>query len=733
MKIQIVKNKLLRAVAIAMSAMVVTTSVPVASFAAEGDENPVVEEENDILVGVSNYIETIDNEIIPEVNDKLDSAETAVSNISESAGEEAAKSINDNIEEGAKLVGDTSKELKEAVNDIGDVLTAEGNVEKAEKNAAEEIKKSGEQLEVFDKKEKASADSADGAIADANIANTSNSKDEAYSAKSKAQSELSEAESGLSAAQKAYTDASNAAQKAQDEYDKAVNEQKKAEEKLVEAKNDLNNAKTNATAANEKLKAAQAKMDQLNNKVTKLAESKDELNNLRDQYYRMMVKYYNDKGIQCAVYNTDGSLNIEDSAAKAAAKDEKIVTDSKGENSLKTKDADTLKVARELMRDLIMYKLTADGVDPDTITIAAKEPGFTSNQKSAEGVLGKEDGKDKVSVPSNSDKDMFWDYRQGMDGRLHNVKVTYIKVVNGKEEPVTEYYNYVFKTSKYEKDYEEGMSFEKDFENGPIYVALIDAKNKTVTRDTSENDLDDYNKLNERLQEAIKADKVIKEYNDAKAAVDEAQSAVDSLEGSLAELMLFDREYDSSKLEELSSALAQAKKDLEAAKAKKDALETKVAEARRIVESIDLSRFDTNDDGDDTPGEGAGTPGTTNLPAIPAGNPAGAATANTVGVLGVRADAGDQAADNAAIVNVADNKVALDATPDGSKKAATEDSKKGVKIANSETPLAATPFEEGMNPNYLWLLLVAAAIIAGVVAYERHKKKVEANANATRN
>ena len=55
------------------------------------------------------------------------------------------------------------------------------------------------------------------------------------------------------------------------------------------------------------------------------------------------------------------------------------------------------------------------------------------------------------------------------------------------------------------------------------------------------------------------------------------------------------------------------------------------------------------------------------------------------------------------------------------------DKQAGTVVENPETPLSATPFEDGIGMSWAWLLAVAAAGGAGVYGYERHKKKVAAN------
>lgn len=98
------------------------------------------------------------------------------------------------------------------------------------------------------------------------------------------------------------------------------------------------------------------------------------------------------------------------------------------------------------------------------------------------------------------------------------------------------------------------------------------------------------------------------------------------------------------------------------------------------------------------------------------------AAADTSGVLGVKAEEMNDTKKNV----VDENK---DATKDDTKKS-EEGSKSPTKVADPETPLADTPFEEGTNMNLLWLLGAAAAAGAGAYGYDKHRKKVAANDEA---
>ena len=108
------------------------------------------------------------------------------------------------------------------------------------------------------------------------------------------------------------------------------------------------------------------------------------------------------------------------------------------------------------------------------------------------------------------------------------------------------------------------------------------------------------------------------------------------------------------------------------------------------------------------------------LPTTPAGV-AGvrAAATRPSGVLGV------QAPETKAEKTIANKTVVKPAA----KKTVAQ---KGKKIADPETPLAATPFvdEDGMKIPWIWLLIIAALGAVGKKMYDEHKKKVQAEEQA---
>lgn len=703
MKIQIVKNKLLRAVAIAMSAMVVTTSVPVASFAADGDEQPATPETAIEAVEkaeeeVTQHYEEItgeqsqsDQAVLSDLGEAKEALDQEVLNnqdliiaIVESDNAEQKLDELEKTLDSVYLEHDNKDKAGADRKQYNIARDEDGNLDLDENNnpvfdGYEKVDQiSGQYNSEYDNNKRSVQGVYQSGMDEIKKAIEASNKGDDETAKE----HLANAENYLKAEKVKYGDTTNKLAEAVEQYNAASEAAEKAQDAYTKIEGQLGDAIKYCQEAQTALENAQKKSEQLDK--------------IRDEYYKEMVEYFKNDA-KTATYDENGNLNIKESADKARELNTRPVMKTEGMTQ------ETFNLGRALLVDLVTYKLEDEG---------ATDIQF---------------GDEWLKVKNTK-----------VNGRDTHIKVTYTDKNNQEQ---TKYYNYIIKAKA---DKYEGANV--DFENGVIFVSEITSPDNGKTwvytpynKESSEY-LDNYNTM-------LKA---VDDYKDAKLAVAAAAAEVDRLKAEL-ENLSGKVASNSTKCAELAAKLEKAQVAYaNSTKSMKDFEDVYEQMYRNLYPDeivVEPEEFDPEDGpitgpaenpsgtdetpSDDGADEGAGTPGTTNLPAIPAGNPAGAAAANTAGVLGVRADAGDQAADNAAIVNVADNKVALDATPDGSKKAATEDSKKGVKIANSETPLAATPFEEGMNPNYLWLLLVAAAIIAGVVAYERHKKKVEAN--ATRN
>ena len=610
MKRTIKNKKVIKAITIGLAAMITATSTPIEVLAE--DENINLEnnenqsnENNETQESSVSEVASECAEIISESNNQIESTSEAISDASDAvdalsnAPADVVLTIQNELQEGATDIANAGGDLQIAVQAFNDALVADLNTDKAvnledPNSAISNVAKAEENLNDFNNANKSTTKNSNTVINQTNIANTSNDKEEAYAAKDKAVEELSNAEKGLEAAEKVYDLASDAVTEAQNKYDAAVLEQKKAVEKLNEAKAKLKDANTNATAANEMLKAAQAKMDQLDSEVAKLAQSKEDLEAIQNQYYKFMVHFYRDNKINTAVYNEDGSLNIAESAKKA---------NEKGKTEDTSATENTYKLGRELMKDLIIYKLKANGAE--NIQFAVEEKGLSKKQ-SADGTLTEDNkGNDKVNIEGTQDQ--YWDYSSGNSGRLHNVKVTYtIKNADGTTDTITEHYNYILKANQY------GDTL--DLENGPLYLAKIDPKAKTVTRDQDINNMDNFTNLSKELNKAIEAIKVIDKYDAAKKAVDNAQSLVDNLNKAIKTLSEKEIKFNENKLDELKEELDNAKELLKLATEEKEALEDKVEEARKAVDAIDLSRFDISDvapveddTDDDTPSD-AGDP-----------------------------------------------------------------------------------------------------------------------------
>ena len=755
MRTQTVNKNVLKAMTIGIAAIITTTSVPMNVYAAEndpvdpvGNSNPEGETSEESL-RVSEAIADCDaaEATADSVSELIEDASDAVADIesSEIVSQDELDAIQKDLSEGSEFVtqADAAVEAAEdALSDVSDIMDKSDSVYNVALDTANAAMnglkdkdgntvKAEDKFAEYDGADQIATENSDQVIADAETANTSDDRDEAYNAYYDAGTELKAAEETLIVAATAYAEAKEAVDTASAEYDKALAEKAKADAALQKAKEEIASANTNATAANERLKAAQSKVDALTGKVETLKENKESLESLQADYYNFMVHYYRDKAIGSAVYDKDGKLDIEASAKKA------VETGKVNNHPSVTKE--TFILGRDLMKKIIYLELTANGVDPSTISYAKEEKGLSKQTASAGDLVKDNKGNDRVTIAEDQKYDIWMDYTNSDDnGRYHSVKVTYTVMVDGKEQEVTKYYNDIFKANAYEKYADDNANI-ADMQNGPIYIGEITKENgKAVaySRDQDDFNFDNYSKI----LDAITALESIKEYEEAQKAVAAAAGEVSRLQSEIESLNKV--ATDSSKLEELEGRLTEAKQVLAETTERKQALEEKVEEARKAYESIDLSRFviadpvadEATDDvtTDDTAtGDTADDTADTGAPA--AAVTGGAATAPGAGIPAAAVAAGGTgvATGGAATVDIAENLVPMD---NGEAQIIEKvmpkriRAFKPVKITDNEVPLADMAVEDGAHMSWWWLLIIFLFGATGKKMYDEHVKKQEEKA-----
>ena len=333
---------------------------------------------------------------------------------------------------------------------------------------------------------------------------------------------------------------------------------------------------------------------------------------------------------------------------------------------------------------------------------------------------GNEVSKDEIQSVMNLNKDTS---EALPGGRNHRFTVTY--KLNGEEK--TECYNYVYKSNKVDSINGESVprGDKLDIENGIFYLARIEKETidgKVVWVHDVNTRYDDYNLYASKkaINDAVKAVKAAEE----KSAT--LKSAVNSIRNKI--LGVNPDEYDE---EALDNMFADLKVSAKYSRVKLNALRELIGE-RPVINNG--GGEETTGGGDEDPGTGGGTydlgtgtlvlPGyeipPITLPTTPSGV-AGvrAAASRPTGVLGVKAP------ETKAEKTIANKTVVKPAA----KKTVAQ---KGKKIADPETPLAATPFvdEDGMKIPWIWLLIIAALGAVGKKMYDEHKKKVQAEEEA---
>ncbi len=355
MKKSTVNNKVLRVIAIAMSAMIATTSVPVAALAADEEIKEVT-----AVTSVIEEINKIDNEkpgVSQEVANTIEAVDAAQKATNAVTGNANSTDPTKELKDDLKTVGDevkatendleTAKEkmkaantadkealsYKEAIEDIAAYTeipvvdengqpvyeTDENGNVKTDENG-NFIQKKEVQLVVFAAKEQAATSSADEAIDQANTANTTNNENAANTAKSNAQKALSDAQTGLTEASAELETASKKATKAENAYTDAYNKSQEAQAladeaqanlvKALEESKDENGDPVYTGDVEDALKAvldAQVKAGQLSK------DAEDALNDfMKASEYEILKQYaIVQKIIDVAPNNPDGTKNLE--------------------------------------------------------------------------------------------------------------------------------------------------------------------------------------------------------------------------------------------------------------------------------------------------------------------------------------------------------------------------------------------------------------------------------------
>lgn len=610
MRKEVKNDKVLRAIAVGIAAMMATSAIPTTVLANENPDTPeappteapetsgqeTTSESSESSVTetasiseIQTSVETIETDA-GEASDAIDTAVTQTGVFedeqitSDMLGAQAAYEGVD----GALGVEDLVSDAKDALDDaatkegLADILITTAD------NTANDLIAQNRAYQTADQKTTTNADSA---ISNADTANTSDDEQVAYAAKDAAVGNLEVVEEGFAEANLAYSNALSKAEDAELEYEAAEKEHQAALAKVEEAKARLAEAQTNATAAIEMLKAVEQRAGSLERRATKLQETSVQLNAIRTQYYAMMVQYYRDVLGNKTVYHDDGTLDIEGCAK--AIKEQDV-------NKKASSPGDVMLLGRDLMKKLVEYQVMSDeNVDWETaeFTFGAKGSSsqearegivFTSGELTASGY-----GKDQVVLKQNNDTgrtdingkhiDPNASYYIKQDksnedgGRNNRVLATY-KDKDGVEHNV--YYNYVYKNSNY------GDTL--DLENGVIYLAEVekDETGKWVTkRVIDENNFDNY----QNLLAAIEESKAANDYQNALQTVKDATEKVENLSQEIEALKKVG--LDGSKLAALQTKLKEANDELNEATAAKVELGKKVEAARKAVEGIDLSRF----------------------------------------------------------------------------------------------------------------------------------------------
>ena len=444
MKKQIVNNKVLRGVAIAMSVMMAITSVPIGAFAA-GEEGQTTEETVSIEDGIEacGVIDDItspdeDNDNVIPVTEVVEEAIEATEQIKdEEISENLSNVLSEEEDDRVEIINEAVSEYKDNLNEIkGKVADADNAADRLAETVSSTEKTVDEKMGAFQDVINGVSDSMASLGDNMKIVNDENSsQEEATKAAAEARKNIASINQGIQNATKLYEDAGEAVKKAQEECDKVEAQYSEAQEMLTKAKEGLAEAKDNATAANEYMKAAQSRVNLLGEKAEEYNENKEELEAIQNQYYGLFVQYYNkvfekDKGK--IVYNEDGSVDVAATAKNIDAETMQYYA----QDGLKE---DFFKLGRHLLKQLVTYELNNDeSVDPESIQF-----GLTGGDKNAaEAKINQDKNGNDISVSAVngykfkmqsagiSNKSPEYNY-----GRTNRVEVTYnVKVeVEGKE------------------------------------------------------------------------------------------------------------------------------------------------------------------------------------------------------------------------------------------------------------------------------------------------------------
>ncbi len=747
MRKNIKNNMITRIMAIGLATVVLATSVPATVFAddeetvsvessdsssdssSESSSDSSSESSSDSCESVSCESEAPATESAPEVAEAVPEVAEAAPEVAEAAAEDGTVVaeiliIDNTIALEAEAVA-AAPEATVEVQEVAEAETPAAPEKSLVEIASESIDNLEDKTETVKSTEQKSSDEADSAVENAEVANTSKSKKEAYQAKDDAVADITAAEADLEKVNAAYEEAVVAKEQAEADVAAAEAEYNTAVEQLNEARR---TASQNLTAANEQLKAAQKNVADKKDELDALKTKEAELKKVEVQYYAVMDYYYKTV-LKTAQYDEEtGKLDVKKSAENVS---DKTIND-KAKNPGKTREEinEMYMLGGGLMYDLIEYMLKGnENVDPESISIAEKN----SDENATRGQdvkIVKEDG--SIETKKNG---QYWNNptsKEGNEqGRRNHIVVTY-KDKDGNKH--TEFYNYVFKNSNYGDT--------TDIENGPIYLALIEKGEDGKWQEThkiDDNNLDNYGDLTKKIADMETAiSQKEKELQQAEAARDRAAERVAEASAELSRLQ--NTRIDDSKVKELKERLAEAVEDLSEAEEAKEELEVKVEEARKIVDAIDLSRFRTNDDSDyeessdDTDPVVPVYPIPTIaeipelIPTIPTTLPTVIASFPTSGVLGVRTVASN-GSDNV-VSDVTKKPVAVKEINLGGDVIGKENGKKLVKIDNNIVPLAAAPgVVEANGFNWWWiLLLVGTAVVIFVVVYKKRKEEDEAKA-----